>query len=232
MRSLLAPLIFILTLILSQVCDAQDRPATIVGAAIRSRPAYDGSSSQVTDLIPQLRYYGKLWFARTTQGILEGGIRNELAPEFWAGAQIAYEGGRQQEERGGVPREARRARHQDERFGPPTPGMGPPLRQDAGQLPHPCPPELRYRSRRPGRSADQLRRLRALGAARRGVRPVDLGIRERDAIALRHGQIRARLPERRLPRRIRRDAPLADRRQLRNPQALRRGRGQRRRRAH
>ena len=98
MRSLLAPLIFILTLILSQVCDAQDRPATIVGAAIRSRPAYDGSSSQVTDLIPELRYYGKLWFARTTQGILEGGIRNELAPEFWAGAQIAYEAGRKKSE--------------------------------------------------------------------------------------------------------------------------------------
>lgn len=84
-------------LILAQVCAAQDRP-TIIGAGIRSRPAYDGSSSQVTDLIPQLRYYGNLWFARTTQGILEGGIRNELAPEFWAGAQIAYEPGRKKSE--------------------------------------------------------------------------------------------------------------------------------------
>ena len=84
-------------LIFSQVCAAQDRP-TIIGAAIRSRPAYDGSSSQVTDFIPQLRYYGSLWFARTTQGILEGGIRNELAPEFWAGAQIAYEAGRKKSE--------------------------------------------------------------------------------------------------------------------------------------
>src|ERR1051326_5738849 len=92
MRTLLAPPIFILTLILSQVCDAQDPPLTSVGAPTRpSRPAYDGSSSQVTHLIPQLRYYGKLWFARTTQGILEGGIRNELAPEFWAGAQIRSE---------------------------------------------------------------------------------------------------------------------------------------------
>ncbi len=83
--------------ILSQVCAAQERP-TIIGAAIRSRPAYDGSSSQVTDLIPQLRYYGSLWFARTTQGMLEGGIRNELAPDFWAGAQIAYEAGRKKSE--------------------------------------------------------------------------------------------------------------------------------------
>ena len=97
MRTLLTPLLFISSLILSQVCVAQGGP-TIVGAAVRSRPAYDGSSSQVTDLIPQLRYYGKLWFARTTQGILEGGIRNELAPEFWAGAQIAYEAGRKKSE--------------------------------------------------------------------------------------------------------------------------------------
>ena len=90
-------LIVLAGLVVSQVCAAQDRP-TIVGAAIRSRPAYDGSSSQVTDLIPQLRYYGNLWFARTTQGMLEGGIRNELAPEFWAGAQIAYEAGRKRSE--------------------------------------------------------------------------------------------------------------------------------------
>jgi len=84
-------------MLLSPVCAAQDKP-TIIGAAIRSRPAYDGSSSQVTDLIPQLRYYGSRWFARTTQGILEGGVRNELAPEFWAGAQLAYEPGRRQSE--------------------------------------------------------------------------------------------------------------------------------------
>jgi len=97
MKKLLAPFLSLLGLTLSQVCAAQDRP-TIIGAAVRSRPAYDGSSSQVTDVIPQLRYYGKLWFARTTQGILEGGIRNELAPEFWAGAQVAYEPGRKKSE--------------------------------------------------------------------------------------------------------------------------------------
>jgi outer membrane scaffolding protein for murein synthesis (MipA/OmpV family) len=79
------------------LCAAQDRP-TIIGAAIRSRPAYDGSSSQVTDIIPQLRYYGKPWFARTTQGILEAGVQDELAPKFWAGAQIAYEAGRKTSE--------------------------------------------------------------------------------------------------------------------------------------
>jgi outer membrane scaffolding protein for murein synthesis (MipA/OmpV family) len=70
----------------------------LLGAGVRSRPAYDGSGSQRVDLIPVLRYYGRSWFARTTQGMLEGGYRSELAPQFWAGAQIAYEAGRKQSE--------------------------------------------------------------------------------------------------------------------------------------
>ena len=76
---------------------AQDNPI-LIGAGVRSRPAYDGSESQRTDIIPVVRYYGRPWFARTTQGILEGGIRSELAPDFWAGAQLAYEPGRKQSE--------------------------------------------------------------------------------------------------------------------------------------
>ena len=66
----------------------------LVGAGVRSRPAYDGSASQRADLIPALRYYGRPWFARTTQGILEGGARAQLAPGLALGAQIAYEPGR------------------------------------------------------------------------------------------------------------------------------------------
>jgi outer membrane scaffolding protein for murein synthesis (MipA/OmpV family) len=65
-----------------------------IGAGVRTRPAYDGSAAQRTDLIPTVRYYGKPWFARTTQGILEGGVRMELARGFNVGAQLAYEGGR------------------------------------------------------------------------------------------------------------------------------------------
>src|SRR6266705_105617 len=65
-----------------------------VGAGVRTRPAYDGSAAQRTDLIPTVRYYGKPWFARTTQGILEGGARIELAQGLNVGAQLAYEGGR------------------------------------------------------------------------------------------------------------------------------------------
>jgi outer membrane scaffolding protein for murein synthesis (MipA/OmpV family) len=65
-----------------------------IGAGVRTRPAYDGSAAQRTDLIPTVRYYGKPWFARTTQGILEGGVRTELVQGLNLGAQLAYEGGR------------------------------------------------------------------------------------------------------------------------------------------
>jgi MipA family protein len=68
---------------------------TLLGAAVRLRPEYDGSKARRTDVIPVLRYYGQPWFARTTQGVLEAGLRNELAPQFWAGAQLAYEAGRE-----------------------------------------------------------------------------------------------------------------------------------------
>jgi len=71
---------------------------TLVGVAVRTRPAYDGSDSQRTDLIPVLRYYGKTWFARTTQGVLEGGARWALTPGLDAGVQLAYEEGRKTSE--------------------------------------------------------------------------------------------------------------------------------------
>lgn len=67
---------------------------TLLGAAVRTRPAYDGSATQRTDIVPVIRYYGRPWFARTTQGVLEAGGRTELAPDFYAGAQLAYEPGR------------------------------------------------------------------------------------------------------------------------------------------
>lgn len=75
-------------LILSTSAHAQD---TLLGAGLRSRPDYDGSPDRRTDLVPVIRYYGQPWFARTTQGILEAGVRTELARDFWAGAQLAYE---------------------------------------------------------------------------------------------------------------------------------------------
>lgn len=71
---------------------------TLVGVAVRTRPAYDGSDSQSTDLIPVLRYYGKPWFARTTQGVLEGGARWAVASGLDAGVQLVYEEGRKTSE--------------------------------------------------------------------------------------------------------------------------------------
>jgi len=65
-----------------------------LGAGVRTRPAYDGSDAHVTELIPSVRYFGRPWFARTTQGVLEGGARVAIAPELHLGAQLAYEGGR------------------------------------------------------------------------------------------------------------------------------------------
>ena len=70
----------------------------LIGPGLRSRPAYDGSDSQRTELVPVLRYFGPLLFARSTQGVLEGGLRVELAPGLHAGAQLAYEGGRRASE--------------------------------------------------------------------------------------------------------------------------------------
>jgi outer membrane scaffolding protein for murein synthesis (MipA/OmpV family) len=66
----------------------------LLGAAVRTRPAYDGSRSQTTDLVPVIRYYGQPWFARTTQGILEGGLHWNLGSGLAAGLQLAYEEGR------------------------------------------------------------------------------------------------------------------------------------------
>jgi outer membrane protein len=66
----------------------------LLGASLRSRPAYDGSASQRAELVPVVRYYGRPWFARTTQGMLEGGARVEPLPGLALGAQIAYESGR------------------------------------------------------------------------------------------------------------------------------------------
>ncbi len=67
---------------------------TLLGPGLRSQPAYDGSDSQRVAFVPVVRYFGQPWFARSTQGVLEGGVRMELAPGLNAGAQVAYEPGR------------------------------------------------------------------------------------------------------------------------------------------
>jgi len=93
-------LVAALSLAASATCSAQTPLPEYawLGAGLRSRPAYDGSVEQHLELIPSVRYYGKPWFARTTQGLLEGGARVEIAPGLNLGAQLAYEGGRAQSE--------------------------------------------------------------------------------------------------------------------------------------
>jgi outer membrane scaffolding protein for murein synthesis (MipA/OmpV family) len=83
----------LLLLLLPAAALAQD-DYTLLGAGVRTRPDYDGSTSRTVDLIPVVRYYGKPLFARTTQGMLEGGARYEFSPALQVGAQLAYEAGR------------------------------------------------------------------------------------------------------------------------------------------
>ncbi len=69
--------------------------SSLLGPGLRSRPAYTGSASQNIELVPVVRYFGQPWFVRSTQGVLEGGARTQLAPSLYVGAQLAYESGRQ-----------------------------------------------------------------------------------------------------------------------------------------
>ena len=73
---------------------------SMIGPAVRSRPAYDGSDTQRGEVVPVIRYLGEPLFVRSTQGVLEGGLRMQLAPGLFAGAQVAYEPGRKSNESG------------------------------------------------------------------------------------------------------------------------------------
>ncbi len=89
---------FALGLIAPLVAHAELSDEPLLGPGLRVRPAYDGSASRRTELVPVVRYFGQHWFARSTQGVLEGGARVELAPGLHAGAQLAYEPGRKSSE--------------------------------------------------------------------------------------------------------------------------------------
>ncbi|MGC2519743.1 MAG: MipA/OmpV family protein [Burkholderiales bacterium] len=97
-KNLFVPVCLTLCIPLAASGQSASTDYTLIGAGLRSRPAYDGSASQQDEAIPVLRYYGKPWFARTTQGLLEGGARIEPGPGLALGAQIAYEGGRRRSE--------------------------------------------------------------------------------------------------------------------------------------
>lgn len=65
-----------------------------IGLGARVRPAYEGADSNRVDVIPYVRLFGDHFFARTTQGILEGGWRTKPFSGIVFGAQLAYEEGR------------------------------------------------------------------------------------------------------------------------------------------
>lgn len=71
---------------------------SMIGPGVRSRPAYDGADAQRGEVVPVIRYLGEPWFVRSTQGVLEGGLRMSLAPGLHVGAQVAYEPGRRKSE--------------------------------------------------------------------------------------------------------------------------------------
>jgi outer membrane scaffolding protein for murein synthesis (MipA/OmpV family) len=71
---------------------------SMIGLGLRYRPAYDGAQSQSLELVPVIRHFGQSWFVRSTQGVLETGLRTELLPGLHAGAQLAYEPGRKASE--------------------------------------------------------------------------------------------------------------------------------------
>jgi len=76
------------------LAQTNEEDPTLIGAGLRVRPAYEGADARRVDLIPVLRIYRGPWFARTTQGMLEGGGRISLARGLVLGGQLAYEGGR------------------------------------------------------------------------------------------------------------------------------------------
>jgi outer membrane scaffolding protein for murein synthesis (MipA/OmpV family) len=86
--------------LLPAVALAELHNESIVGPGLRTRPAYDGSRSQHGELVPVVRYLGEPWFVRSTQGVLEGGVRWGLSTDLHVGAQLAYEPGRQSSESG------------------------------------------------------------------------------------------------------------------------------------
>ena len=82
-----------LLLLVAPATALADGDPSLLGATLRTRPAYDGSRSQVTDVVPIVSWYGKALFVRSTDGVLEGGARAEVAKGVTLGAQAAYEPG-------------------------------------------------------------------------------------------------------------------------------------------
>ncbi len=86
--------LFFILLSISMYSFAELTNNPLIGGGIEVQPAYDGSRNEVAYPVPLIRYFGQHWFIRDTQEILEGGLRQELLPGLFIGAQLAYEPGR------------------------------------------------------------------------------------------------------------------------------------------
>lgn len=90
--------ILMVGLLLPYMAFAELSNDAMLGPGLRWQPAYDGSASGRVEFVPVVRYFGQPWFLRSTQGVLEGGARMELAQGVHVGAQLAYESGRKPDE--------------------------------------------------------------------------------------------------------------------------------------
>jgi len=95
---LFAVLVALLAAASTASAQSAPRETNFIGAGVRVRPAYDGASESVPELIPMVRWFSQPWFVRTTQSMLEGGARIDVTKDFALGAQVAYEGGRARSE--------------------------------------------------------------------------------------------------------------------------------------
>jgi prepilin-type processing-associated H-X9-DG protein len=66
----------------------------ILGAVIQYGPAYQGSNKNTANIIPILSLSRNLFYAQTTEGILEGGVKRVFSDNYSYGVQLAYEDGR------------------------------------------------------------------------------------------------------------------------------------------
>jgi outer membrane scaffolding protein for murein synthesis (MipA/OmpV family) len=73
---------------------AAPAPSREIGAALRWQPVVDGTDTRRTDVIPLFDLAQGPWFARTTRGLAEGGVRVALGEHARVGAQLAFEPGR------------------------------------------------------------------------------------------------------------------------------------------
>jgi outer membrane protein len=88
------PLALLLAATTWAIADESPWESPMIGAGVLFGPAYDGSADSLTSPIPMIRIAIDPLFARTTQGMLEGGVRLRVDGGVTLGLMAAYESGR------------------------------------------------------------------------------------------------------------------------------------------